>query len=85
MRYFMIPVFKLIPGMSHSVADGAARYLESAGYGPGVTGAFYASRPKKMTGPLSRMEYNHIADRDGQQALWTVLAKVTGGVTYEAA
>ena len=85
MRYIMVPIFKLIPGMSHSVADGASRYLEVADYGPEITGAFFASRPKKMTGPLARMEYDHIADRNGQQALWSVLAKVTGGVTYKAA
>lgn len=85
MRKIMVPVFKLIPGMSHSVADGAGRYLEVAGYESGVTGKFFASRPKKMTGPLAEMDYDHISDPAGQQALWNVVARVSGGVSYPAA
>ncbi len=85
MRKFMVPLFKLMPGMSHSVADGAGRYLEVAGYGPEVNGEFFASKRKKMTGPLDRMDHEHITDRAGQQALWNVVGRVTGGVSYEAA
>ena len=85
MRKLMIPLFKLLPGMSHSVADGAARYLEVAGYEPNVTGKFFASKPKKMTGPLAEIQMDHIDDRDGQLALWNVTSRVTGGVGYKAA
>ncbi len=85
MRRLMVPFFKLVPGMSHSVADGAGRYLEVAGYGPEVNGEFYASKRKKMTGPLNRMDHDHFDDRAGQQALWNVLSRVTGGVSYKAA
>ena len=85
MRKLMVPLFKLMPGMSHSVADGAARYLEVVGYGPEVTGKFFASKPKKMTGPLTEMTYDHIDDREGQQALWNVTTRVVGGVGYKAA
>lgn len=85
MRKFMVPMFKLIPGMSHSVADGAGRYLEVAGYGPNVTGKFFASKPKKMTGPLAEIQMDHFGDRDGQRALWNVTSRVSGGVGYEAA
>ena len=85
MRKIMVPMFKLLPGMSHSVADGAGRYLEVAGYGPDVTGKFFASKPKKMTGPLAEIQMDHFDDRDGQRALWNVTSRVAGGVGYKAA
>lgn len=84
MRYLMMPMFKLIPGMSHSVADGAGRYLEMAGRGPEVSGKFFASKPKKMTGPLHEMELDHFDNPAGQQALWNVTSQATGGVGYPA-
>ena len=80
MRKFLVPMFRLIPGMSHSVADGAARYLEVAGYDSAVTGRFFASRPKKMTGPLAEVQLDHLDDPDGQRALWNVTSRVVGGV-----
>jgi hypothetical protein len=62
MRYFVVPIFKLVPGMSHSVTDGVKRFLDVAA----TTGEFFASRPKKMTGPLAKVELDHIRDRAGQ-------------------
>jgi NAD(P)-dependent dehydrogenase (short-subunit alcohol dehydrogenase family) len=85
MRAFMIPLFKLVPGMSHSIADGAARYLEVVDYDQNVTGKFFASKPKKMTGPIEEIRMEHFADRDAQRALWKVTSRVAGGVTYPAA
>ncbi|MCP4303413.1 MAG: SDR family NAD(P)-dependent oxidoreductase [bacterium] len=84
MRAFMIPLLKLIPGMSHSVADGAGRYLEVADYERNVTGKFFASKPKKMTGPIEEMEMDHFSDREAQRALWNVTSRVAGGVAYPA-
>jgi len=84
MRYIMLPMFKLVPGMSHSVADGAGRYLEVADRGPHVSGKFFASKPKKMTGPLHEMELDHFDNPSGQKALLNVLSRVTGGVGYLA-
>ena len=78
MRYVMVPIFKVIPGMSHSIQDGAGRYLEIAHRDDGVTGAFFASAPKKMTGPLTEIELDHFDRPESQSALWTVLAEVTG-------
>lgn len=85
MRAFMIPILKLIPGMGHSVADGAARYLEVADYERGTTGKFFASKPKKMTGPLEEIRMDHFDDRAAQTALWNVTSRVAGGVGYPAA
>lgn len=84
MRAFMIPMFKLMPGMSHSVAEGAHRYLEVAEYGDDVTGKFFASPPKKMIGPLEEMRMDHLTNPEGQRALWNVTTKVAGGVGYPA-
>lgn len=80
MRYIMLPVFKLVPGMSHSVGDGAGRYLEAAGYGPQINGKFFASRPKKMTGPITEIRMDNVDNPPAQRALWNVTARLTGGV-----
>jgi NAD(P)-dependent dehydrogenase (short-subunit alcohol dehydrogenase family) len=78
MRHLMVPFFKLIPGMSHSVADGARRYLDAADRGTEVTGKFLGSAPKKLTGALHTLEYPHIQDKELQQAAWAVTVRLTG-------
>lgn len=45
MKHIMVLVFKLAPEMTHSMEDGACRYLEAAGFGPEATGKFFASKP----------------------------------------
>jgi len=84
MKYFMVPVFKLIPGMSHSVSDGAGRYLEAVQFGPEVSGKFFASPPKKMTGPLTEIQMDHLDNPEAQRALWNVTSKVAGGAGMRA-
>ena len=73
----MVPFFKIMPGMSHSVADGAGRYLEVAGRDD-VSGQFFASPARKMTGDLTRMDQPHITDRRLQRAGWNATVKVSG-------
>jgi NAD(P)-dependent dehydrogenase (short-subunit alcohol dehydrogenase family) len=85
MRVFMVPILKLIPGMSHSVADGAARYLEVADYDRSITGKFFASKPKKMTGQVEAMQMDHFSNDEAQTALWNVTSRVAGGVSYPTA
>jgi NAD(P)-dependent dehydrogenase (short-subunit alcohol dehydrogenase family) len=82
MKYLMLPMFRLIPGMSHTIDKGAGRYLEVAGYGPEVTGEFFASAPGKMTGPLASIRMAHFDNPPAQRALWNVTSKVAGGVNY---
>ena len=82
MKRVLLPIFKLIPGMSHTVNDGVGRYFETAAFGPEHTGKFFTSKPKKMTGPLHEIEMDHIKDRAAQQALWNVTSKIAGGVGY---
>ncbi len=85
MRALMLPLFKLIPGMSHAVADGAARYLEVADYDRNITGKFFASKPKKMTGPIEEMRMDHVDNHAAQTALWNVTSRLAGGVSYPVA
>ncbi|CAO1650341.1 SDR family NAD(P)-dependent oxidoreductase [Salinibacterium sp. NYA9b] len=77
MRRVLLPLMKLIPGVSHSVPTAAARYLRAIEFSDEVTGAFFASPPKKMTGPLTAATQSHFTNPDGQRALWNVLEKVT--------
>ncbi len=82
MKRLMIPVLKLLPGMSHSIEDGAGRYLEAANFGPEVSGKFFASKPKKMTGPLHEIEMTHLDNPEAQDALWSATSRLAGGVGY---
>jgi len=84
MKRLMVPIIKLIPGMSHSVSDGASRYLEATTYGPERTGHFFASRPKKGTGPLDLVEMAHFDNPAAQTALWHVTTRITGSVSNPA-
>ena len=84
MRKIMLPLFKLIPGMSHSVETGAGRYLEVAEYGDDISGRFFASKPKKMTGSLVDVQMGHFDNEPAQRALWSVVSTVSGGVGYPA-
>ena len=81
MRRIMVPLFKLLPGMSHSVEAGASRYHEIAGR-KDVTGKFFASKPRKMTGPLVEQTAPHFDNPAAATALWDVVTKVAGGVGY---
>ena len=84
MKRIMLPFFKLMPGMAHSVEDGAGRYLAASGYGADVTGKFFASEPKKMTGPLTEIQMDHLDNPAARRALWTVTCRVAGGDRYPA-
>ncbi len=70
MRFVMFPLMRLIPGMTHTVADGAGRYLQAVAFGPETNGQFFASKPKKMTGPLHRIEPMTAGTPASRAALW---------------
>ncbi len=81
MRRIMVPIMKLMPrsmGMSHTVADGAARYLEVAGRGPTVSGRFFASPSGKVTGPVTEVVLDLVKDTDQAEAAWRAVVNVTG-------
>ena len=76
MRHIMMPLMKIVPGMSGPVSEGAARYIEAAGYSEEVNGHSFASAPKKMIGPLHKMEFPHVIDQDSQEATWDAIVRV---------
>jgi NAD(P)-dependent dehydrogenase (short-subunit alcohol dehydrogenase family) len=88
MRNIMMPVMKKAParfGLAAPTSVAAARYLEAADFDERTTGQFFASAPKKMTGPLHRMEQPHVIDLTSQEAAWNATVAVAGGIDVRAA
>ena len=78
MKRVMIPLVKLIPGMSQTPETAALRYLQASEFGTDVSGQFFASAPKKLTGPIEAMRHPHFHDRANQEAAWQAVVKVSG-------
>jgi NAD(P)-dependent dehydrogenase (short-subunit alcohol dehydrogenase family) len=78
LKWLMIPLAKLIPGMSHTPETAAHRYLQASEFGTDVSGQFFASAPKKLTGPIEAMRHPHFHDRANQEAAWQAVVKVSG-------
>lgn len=78
MKNVFVRLSKFIPGMSHSVDEGAKRYLTASKFGADVSGKFFCSAPKKMTGPIEIMRHEHLHDRASQDACWRAVVKVSG-------
>jgi hypothetical protein len=74
----MIPIVKHIPGMNQTPETAARRYLQASEFGTDVSGLFFASAPKKFTGPIEVMRQPHLHDRTNQEAAWQAVAKVSG-------
>ena len=84
MKRIMVPFFRLMPGMSQSVAEAANRYLV-IGENPPASGVFFASKPSKVTGPLEIVDVPHIVNAEYQEAGWDAVVEVTDGATYPVA
>lgn len=84
MKRVLLPIFKIMPGMSHTVTDGAGRYVDAADFGTEQNGKFFASAPKKMNGSLHEVQLDHFDNPDAQKALWNVTSAAAGGVGYPA-
>ena len=78
LKWLMVPLMKLIPGMSHSPETAAHRYLQASEFGTDVSGQFFASEPKKLTGPIEAMRQPHFHDRASQEAAWQAVVSVSG-------
>ena len=88
MRRIMVPLMKMAPsrlGLAASVGTAAGRYLRAAAFSSDVTGKFFASPPKKMTGDLVVVDLPHINDEASQEAAWNVVVRLAGGVTVPTA
>ena len=77
MKTVMIPLTKLIPGMSQTPETAARRYLQASKFGTDVSGQFFASAPKKLTGPIEAMRHSHLRDHTNQEAAWQAIVKVS--------
>ncbi|KAF5541758.1 NAD(P)-binding domain-containing protein [Fusarium mexicanum] len=77
-KWVLLPVLKVIPGMSQNPETAARRYLQAYEFGTDVSGLFYASPPKKVTGPIEAMQHPHLHDYDNQEAAWRAVVKVSG-------
>jgi NAD(P)-dependent dehydrogenase (short-subunit alcohol dehydrogenase family) len=78
LKWLMVPLVKLIPGMSHTPETAAHRYLQASEFGTDVSGQFFASAPKKLTGPIEAMRQPHFNDRASQEAAWQAVVSVSG-------
>jgi NAD(P)-dependent dehydrogenase (short-subunit alcohol dehydrogenase family) len=77
-KWLMMPLVKLIPGMSQTPETAARRYLQASEFGTDVSGQFFASAPKKVTGPIEAMRHPHFHDRANQEAAWQAVVSVSG-------
>ncbi len=78
LKWVFIPLVKLIPGMTQPPETAARRYLQASEFGTDVSGQFFASAPKKLTGPMEAMRHPHFHDRASQEAAWQAVVKVSG-------
>ncbi|MGH9680475.1 MAG: SDR family NAD(P)-dependent oxidoreductase [Candidatus Acidiferrales bacterium] len=78
LKYLFIPIVKLIPGMTQTPETAARRYIQTSKFGTDLSGQFFASAPKKLTGPIEAMRQPHIHDRANQEAAWHAVVKVSG-------
>lgn len=80
MKRIMVPVTKAMPkfmGLAAPVPVAAQRYLDATTWTAAVRGEFFASAPKKMTGPLHRVVLDHVQDRTSSAAAWDALVSTT--------
>jgi NAD(P)-dependent dehydrogenase (short-subunit alcohol dehydrogenase family) len=78
LKWLLVPMVKLIPGMSQTPETAVRRYLQASEFGTDVSGQFFASAPKKMTGPIEAMRHPHFHDRANQEAAWQAVVNVSG-------
>jgi hypothetical protein len=78
LKYLFIPIVKLIPGMTQTPEAAARRYLQASEFGTDLSGQFFASAPKKLTGPIEAMRHPHLHDHTNQEAAWQAVVNVSG-------
>jgi NAD(P)-dependent dehydrogenase (short-subunit alcohol dehydrogenase family) len=78
LRYLMIPIVNLIPGMNQTPETAAGRYIQASKFGTDVSGQFFASAKGKFSGPMEVQRQPHLHDRASQEAAWQAVVKVSG-------
>jgi len=76
-KWLFVPMARLL-GMTQTPETAARRYLQASELGTDVSGQFFASAPKKLTGPMEAMRHPHLHDRENQEAAWQAIVKVSG-------
>jgi NAD(P)-dependent dehydrogenase (short-subunit alcohol dehydrogenase family) len=74
----MVPMMRLA-GKAHTLDVAIDRYLAPLSWTSDRSGEFWASKPGMghAVGPLEKMTHAHFADIESQEALWSVLVRVT--------
>jgi len=76
-KWLFVPMARLL-GMTQTPETAARRYLQASELGTDVSGQFFASAPKKLTGPMEAMRHPHFHDRANQEAAWQAVVNVSG-------
>ncbi|MBI0328093.1 SDR family NAD(P)-dependent oxidoreductase [Burkholderia plantarii] len=78
LKYLMIPIVNLIPGMNQTPETAARRYLQASEFGTDASGQFYASAQGKFSGPMEVQRQPHLHDGANQEAAWQAVVNVSG-------
>ncbi|HVI56029.1 MAG TPA: SDR family NAD(P)-dependent oxidoreductase [Luteibacter sp.] len=78
LKYLMIPIVNLIPGMNQTPETAARRYLQASAFGTDVSGKFFASAQGKFSGPMEVQLQPHLLDGANQEAAWQAVVNVSG-------
>jgi NAD(P)-dependent dehydrogenase (short-subunit alcohol dehydrogenase family) len=78
LKYLMIPIVNLIPGMNQAPETAARRYLQASAFGNDVSGQFFASAQGKFSGPMEAQLQPHLLDGANQEAAWQAVVNVSG-------
>ncbi|WP_010187794.1 SDR family NAD(P)-dependent oxidoreductase [Sphingomonas sp. PAMC 26605] len=78
LKYLMIPIVNLIPGMNQAPEVAASRYIQASAFGTDVSGQFFASAMGKFSGPMEVQLQPHLLDGASQEAAWQAVVNVTG-------
>jgi hypothetical protein len=60
-------------------------YLQALDFGTDISGQFFASAPKKLTGRIEAMLHPHFHDRASQEAAWQAVVSVSSVDLYNPA
>jgi NAD(P)-dependent dehydrogenase (short-subunit alcohol dehydrogenase family) len=78
LKYLMVPIVNLIPGMNQTPETAARRYLQASEFGTDVSGQFFASAKGKFSGPIEAQLHPHLVDGANQEAAWQAVVNVSG-------
>ena len=79
----IVPLVGQLLGYNQPVPVGAKRYVDvlHGEGGPFRNGAFFASAPRKATGPMQERVNAHFLDRERQEVAWQLVSELAGTQT----